>query len=338
MQALHCIECKLQRLSIALHPSAPLEPLYTILKQYMDTLCSAQKQTNFTNTLIWDIPIFNGNDSMQLEDWLVDIETAAESGTKLDQAKSKGLPHTSISEALNLDKSWDDIKDTLHLKLCNANIHTSVSCFMEIQQKDKESLATYIPHFMREAKRCNFNNSTATIRIFIKGFRNAQMLAPWVHEKGPQTLADAISEVKKLQAAQQLTATLIPLSTVKIMSHAEDRCFQCQESGHIAWHCPTVCCFECDDYGYIVVDCPHGIPSPGMPAHHYRHKSHNRHCTRSTSHHHHQDRYRHSRSRSQSHPCRYHNHSCHDLYRRHSRLHHRDKTSPQECFTMPSLQ
>ena len=43
----------------------------------MDILCSAQKQTNFTNTLIQDIPIINGNDSTQLEDWLVDIETAA---------------------------------------------------------------------------------------------------------------------------------------------------------------------------------------------------------------------------------------------------------------------
>ena len=56
-EALYHIECKLQRLSIALFPSAPPEPLNDILKQYMDTLCSAQKQTNFTNTLIQDIPI-----------------------------------------------------------------------------------------------------------------------------------------------------------------------------------------------------------------------------------------------------------------------------------------
>ena len=60
----------------------------------METLCSAQKQTTFANTLIQDIPTFNGSDSMQLEDWLIDIETAAdltdESWTKLAQAKSKG--------------------------------------------------------------------------------------------------------------------------------------------------------------------------------------------------------------------------------------------------------
>ena len=43
------------------------------------------------NTLIQDIPTFNGSDSTQLEDWLVDIETTAdltdESRTKLAQAK-----------------------------------------------------------------------------------------------------------------------------------------------------------------------------------------------------------------------------------------------------------
>ena len=61
-----------------------------------------------------------------------------------------------------------------------------------------------------------------------------------IYEKGPQTLADAISEVEKLQATQQLTATLIPSSIVNIMSHKEDHCFQCQESSHMAHHCPSV--------------------------------------------------------------------------------------------------
>ena len=66
------------------------------------------------------------------------------------------------------------------------------------------------------------------------------MLAAQVYEKSPQTLADAISKVEKLQVAQQLAATLIPSSTVNVMSHEEDQCFQCQESGHTAWHCPNV--------------------------------------------------------------------------------------------------
>ena len=124
------------------------------------------------NTLIQDIPIFNGNDSTQLEEWLVDIETTAdltaESRTKLAQAKSKGLTHTLITEVLTLGKCWDDIKDLFHLKLCNSDIHTSVSCFMEIQHKEKESLVAYIHCFKREAKRCNFTNSAATIRYLDK--------------------------------------------------------------------------------------------------------------------------------------------------------------------------
>ena len=113
-----------------------------------------------------------GNDSTQLEDWLVDIETAAdlsaENRTKLAQAKSKGLTHTLITEDLTSGKCWDDIKDLLCLKLCNSDIHTSVSHLMENQQKEKEFLTAYIHHFKREAKRYNFTNSTATIRIFVK--------------------------------------------------------------------------------------------------------------------------------------------------------------------------
>ena len=70
----------------------------------METLCTAQKKANFANTLIQDIPIFNGSNSTWLEDWLVDIEVAAnltdESRTKLAQAKSKGLTHTLIMKFL----------------------------------------------------------------------------------------------------------------------------------------------------------------------------------------------------------------------------------------------
>ena len=138
------MEWELQWLSLSLHASPPPEPLDEVLKNYTDTLCSAQKQTNFTNTLLQDITIFNGNDAAQLEDWLVDIETtadlSAESRTKLTEAKTKGLTHTLITEVLTSDKCWDDIKDLLHLKLCNSDIHTLVSCFMEIQLMEKESL------------------------------------------------------------------------------------------------------------------------------------------------------------------------------------------------------
>ena len=148
-----------------------------------------------------------------------------ESRTKLALAKSKVLTHTLITKALNLGKCWEEIKDILHLKICNSDIHTSVSHFMDIQQKDKESLAAYIHRFKREAKRCNFTNNAATIRIFVKGLKNAHTLAACVYEKGPQTLADTITEVEKFQATQQLTATLLPSSTVNVMSNEEDQCF-----------------------------------------------------------------------------------------------------------------
>ena len=62
----------------------------------------------------------------------------------------------------------------------------SISHFMEIQQKEKEYLAAYIHHFKREASRCKFDNVAATIRIFIKGLKNAHTLAGRVYEKGPQ--------------------------------------------------------------------------------------------------------------------------------------------------------
>ena len=143
--------------------------------------------------------------STKLEDWLTDIETAAdltnESHAKLAKAKSRGLTHTLVMEAINCDKSWEEIKDLLRLKLCNANIHTYTSHFMDIQQWEKKSLATYIHRFKTKAKRCNFTNDAATIRIFVKGLKMpAYSLATHIYEKGPQTLTDAISEVEKLNA------------------------------------------------------------------------------------------------------------------------------------------
>ena len=55
-----------------------------------------------------------------------------------------------------------------------------------------------------------------------------------IYEKGPQTLTVAITEVEKLNAEQQLTAMIIPPSTINMMSLEKDYCFQCQEQGHIA--------------------------------------------------------------------------------------------------------
>ena len=143
------LEQKLDQLTITLCPST--EPTGEVLNQYTDTLCNAQKKTSLETLLLQDIPTLNGNDSSQLEDWLTDIETASElmgeSRTKLAQAKSRGLVRTLILEVLTVLKTWEEIKDSLHLQICKSDIHTSISHFMDIQQKEKESLAAYVHHF-----------------------------------------------------------------------------------------------------------------------------------------------------------------------------------------------
>ena len=136
MDAISHLEHKLNRLALTLHLSTPPEPIEEILQQYTDTLCIAQKKTSYVNTLLQDIVIFNDNDSSQLEDWFIGIETASDltgkGRSKLAQAKSQGLKCTLISEALSSNKTWNEIKDTLHLKIYNSDICTSVSYFMEI--------------------------------------------------------------------------------------------------------------------------------------------------------------------------------------------------------------
>ena len=241
-EAIHELEQRLNRLTLTLCCSD--DPIENVLDKYTKTLFTTQKKTSLESSLVQDIPTLNGPDSSQLEDWLTDIETASEltseSRTKLAQAKSKGLVRMLISEALIAQKNWEEIKDSLQLKISNVDIHTSISCFMDIQQTDRESLATYVHRFKWEASRCKFNNDAATIRIFLKGLKNAHTIATKVYKKGPQNLADAIKEVEKLQAAQQITSTLLPTSSVNTMSSNNDRCFQCQETCHMEHYCPHI--------------------------------------------------------------------------------------------------
>ena len=99
---------------------------------------TAQKQTNLTTSLLQDISVFNEHDSTKLVDYLTDIERAAdltnESRAKLAKAKSRELTEALITEAITSDKSWDEMKDLLRLKLFNTDIHAYISCFMEIPQ------------------------------------------------------------------------------------------------------------------------------------------------------------------------------------------------------------
>ena len=54
----------------------PTEPFGEVVHLYTDTLCTAQKQTHLTNSLLQYI--FNEHDSTKLKEWLTDIETAVD--------------------------------------------------------------------------------------------------------------------------------------------------------------------------------------------------------------------------------------------------------------------
>ena len=158
-ESLDCIEWELQNLSLSLQPPpspTSTEPFREEIHEYMDTLCTTQKQTNLTNSLLQDIAVFNEYDSMKLEDWLIDIETAAdltnECQVKLAKTKSRGLTHTLVIETINSGKSWEEIKDLLWLKLCNSNIYTYTLHFMDIQQQKKESPAAYVHKVQNRGK------------------------------------------------------------------------------------------------------------------------------------------------------------------------------------------
>ena len=143
---------------------------------------------NLTTSLLQDIPTFDGWDTTKLEDWLSNIETAAdilkESHAHLAEAKSQGPTHTLVCEPLQAGKCWDDIRDILHLKLCNANIHTYIM-LMEIQQRDSGTLAAYVYPFQMETRRCDFNSDIAATCISVKGLWDANNITAKVYEKDP---------------------------------------------------------------------------------------------------------------------------------------------------------
>ena len=88
---------------------------------------------------------------------------------------------------------------------------------MEIQQKDSETLTTYIHRFKKEAKHCDFNSHPAKIRIFLKGLINSSRITPSVYEKGPTTIEDAISIVEKISSAQCIAASFSQNHQISMM-------------------------------------------------------------------------------------------------------------------------
>ena len=70
-EAIHELEQRLNRLTLTLCCSDI--PIENVLDKYTETLCTAQKKTSLESSLLQDIPILNGQDSSQLEDWLTYI-------------------------------------------------------------------------------------------------------------------------------------------------------------------------------------------------------------------------------------------------------------------------
>ena len=60
----------------------------------MDTLHAAQRESNLTTIMLQDIPTFDGQDFSKLEDWFMDIETAADilTASHTCLAKAKASP------------------------------------------------------------------------------------------------------------------------------------------------------------------------------------------------------------------------------------------------------
>ena len=223
-----------------------------------------------------DIDTFDGKQGHKLDDWLADIENAAaiveEDEVVVAKGKARGLARDLIREHEN--QPWHHIKEQLRNCLNNTSIHTYTSRFMEIQQKDSETLTTYIHRFKKEAKHCDFNSHPAEIRIFLKGLINSSRIAPSVYEKGPTTIEDAIGIVEKISSAQCIAASFSQNHQISMMKrgpndhHMPDQdCSNCGQLGHPWFTCPCIICDGCNQRGHIYRHCWDRIPLSEQLAH-----------------------------------------------------------------------
>ena len=236
------------------------------------TLNNSNRRRQLSISVLNDIDTYDGKQGHKLDDWLADIENAAtlveEDEVRVAKEKARGLAQDLIKE--HEDKPWPHIKEQLHNRLNNASIHTYTSRFMEIQQKDSETLTAYIHRFKKEAKHCDFNSHPAKIRIFLKGLINSSKIAPEVYKKGPTTIEDAISIVKKISSAQCIAASFSQNHQISMMKRGStdhhtpsQDCSNCGQLGHPWFTCPHIVCHGCNQYGHILRHCWDRIPPSG---------------------------------------------------------------------------
>ena len=128
---------------------------------------------------------------------------------------------------------------TIRNCLNNTSRHTYTSRFMEIQQKDSETLTAYIHRFKKEAKHCDFDLLPAKIRIFLKGLINSSRITSSVYKKGPTTIEDAIGIVDKISSAQHRAASFSQNHQISMMKR-----------GPTNHHMPNQDCSNCGQLGH----------------------------------------------------------------------------------------
>ena len=245
---------------------------------------NSNRRHQLSISVLNDIDTFDGKQGHKLDNWLADMENAAaiveEDEVVVAKGKARGLARDLIKEHESLP--WHHIKEQLRNCLNNASIHTYTSRFMEIQQKDSETLTAYIHRFKKEAKHCDFDSHPAKIRIFLKGLINSSRIAPSVYEKGPTTIEDTISIVEKISSAQRIAASFSQNHQISMMKrgcnehhapkhhHAPTHhqpinqdCSNCGQIGHPWFTCPRIICDGCNQRGHIYRHCWERIPPSG---------------------------------------------------------------------------
>ena len=236
------------------------------------TLNNSNRRHQLSISVLNDIDTFNGKQGHKLDDWLADIENATaiveENKVMVAKGKARELARDLIKE--HEDQPWSHIKEQLCNHLNNASIHTYTLRFMEIQQKDSETLTAYIHIFKKEAKHCDFNSHPAKIRIFLKGLINSSKIAPGVYEKGPTTIEEAIGIVEKISSAQRIAASFSQNNQISMMKRGSTKhhtpsqdCSNCGQLGHPRFTCPCIICDGCNQRGHIYRHCWDRIPPSG---------------------------------------------------------------------------
>ena len=252
---------------------------------------NSNRRHQLSISVLNDIDTFDGKQGHKLDDWLADVENAAaiieEDEVVVAKGKARGLARDLIREHEN--QPWHHIKEQLRNHLNNASIHTYTSRFMEIQQKDSETLTAYIHRFKKEAKHCDFDSHPARIRIFLKGLINSSRIAPSVYEKGPTAIEDAIGIVEKISSAQWIAASFSQNHQISMMKRGPNEyqapnhhhtinqdCSNCGQLRHPWFTCPRIICDGCNQRGHIYRHCWDRIPLSGTSSPPESHHNHGR--------------------------------------------------------------